>query len=80
MAEQIHGHAVLEMMLASGHAYTQESLRAAIIERFGPEARFYTCSAESLTADQLITFLHQRGKFQAVRKGFTTDRNAICHD
>ena len=80
MAEQIHGHAVLEMMAASGQAYTPESLRAAIVERFGPEARFYTCSAESMTADQLITFLHNRGKFQAAAGGFTTDRAAICHD
>ena len=80
MADQIHGHAVLEMMAASGQAYTRESLRAAIVERFGPEARFYTCSAESMTADQLITFLQSRGKFHAVVDGFTTDRAAICHD
>jgi probable metal-binding protein len=80
MAEQIHGHAVLEMMAASGRVYTRESLRAAIDERFGAEARFYTCSAESMTADQLITFLQRRGKFHPVGDGFATDRAAICND
>jgi probable metal-binding protein len=81
MVGQIHGHAVLEMMLASGHAYTRESLRAAILERFGPGARFYTCSADGMTAEELITFLHNRGKFQAAAAdGFTTNRTVICRD
>ncbi len=78
MAEQIHGHEVLEMMAASGTAYTRESLRDAITQRFGGAARFYTCSASGMTADELITFLHGRGKFTLLSDGFTADRSAIC--
>lgn len=56
-----HGHEVLAMM--QGHSYTEKSLLEAIIEKFGAEDRFYTCSAENLTAQGLIDFLKEHGKF-----------------
>lgn len=38
-----HGHDVLHMM--EGHSYpTKESLVEAIIEKFGSDERFHTCS------------------------------------
>lgn len=37
----IHGHEVLQMMLASGESWTVASLEAAIRRRFGEEARFH---------------------------------------
>jgi probable metal-binding protein len=75
----IHGHEVLHMMLDSGVTYTRRSLREAILERFGPDSRFFTCSAENMTADALIEFLAGRGKFVAKPEGFTTDPANICH-
>ena len=81
MPEQIHGHEVLEMMVESGKVYTRDSLRADIAERFGESARFYTCSAENLSADELIAFLQERGKFADVNGGFKMDADEICnHD
>ena len=50
---QIHGHDVLDMMTASGATYTRASLAAAIHAKFGPDARYHTCSAEGMTAEQL---------------------------
>lgn len=61
----IHGHEVLQMMLASGESWTVASLEAAIRRRFGEEARFHTCSAENLSAAQLVAFLEKKGKFIA---------------
>lgn len=75
---QIHGHEVMEMMLETGMAYTRESLHQAIIERFGSEARFYTCSRENMTAAELIQFLTERGKFVPEGDGFTTDPTRMC--
>jgi len=43
----------MQMMLQSGKAYSRESLRADIVATFGPEARFFTCSAENLTPEGL---------------------------
>lgn len=65
----IHGHEVLQMMLASGESWTVASLEAAIRRRFGEEARFHTCSAENLSAAQLVAFLEKKGKFIAREEG-----------
>ncbi len=78
MPEQIHGHEVMAMMIESGKIYTRESLRAEIVERFGKKARFYTCSAENMTPDELISFLQARGKFRDAAGGFKTDRDELC--
>ncbi len=72
-----HGHEVLEMM--QGHSYMEESLLEAIVEKFGPEERFYTCSADNLTAQGLIDFLKERGKFMPLEDGFTVDKSKVCN-
>jgi len=79
MAERIHGHDVMQMMVASGELYTRKSLREAILKQFGEKARFYTCSAENMTADELIDFLEARGKFRSDGESFTTDPEKICN-
>ncbi len=75
----IHGHEVLNMMLQAGHGFTRASLEQAILETFGSEARFYTCSAQDMTAAELIDFLEQRGKFVPVDEGFNTRPDKICN-
>jgi len=78
MQDQIHGHEVMKMMLEADAPYTRATLREAMVSRFGEEARYYTCSAENMTPEELITFLDERGKFVASGDGFTTDPNRIC--
>ena len=75
---QIHGHEVIAMIRESGQAYSRDSLTAAIEARFGAEARFYTCSAEGLSAGELIDFLENRGKFIPRAGGFTVDPAKVC--
>lgn len=73
-----HGHEVLHMM--EGNSYTRESLIEAIITKFGTEERFYTCSADNMTAEELVGFLMERGKFMPSDKsGFTVDVTKICN-
>ncbi len=74
----IHGHEVLTMMINSGERYSAASLEAAIIMRFGEEARFHTCSAQNMSARELVLFLQQKGKFIAQEEGFTTHQSKIC--
>lgn len=72
-----HGHEVLHMM--EGNSYTREGLVKAIVDKFGPRERFYTCHAEGLTAEELVDFLEGRGKFvPADSGGFTVDASKIC--
>lgn len=79
MPQSIHGHDVMHMMVESGKVYTRESLRSEIHKTFGPETRFYTCSRENMTADELIDFLESRGKFVGHPDGFQTDPDKICN-
>jgi len=78
MTNQIHGHDVMEMMTASNQSYSKGSLKEAIIGKFGSEARFHTCSAENMTAEELIEFLAQRGKFKENTGGFSLKPDSMC--
>ena len=62
MLNKIHGRQVMRMMLESGQSYTKDTLRTAIINQFGEETRFYTCSADNLTADELTLVSGQTGE------------------
>lgn len=72
----IHGHEVLHMM--EGKSYTEASLLNAVIEKFGADSRFYTCSAEDMTATELIEFLKEKGKFMPIGNEFTVDTTQVC--
>ena len=74
-----HGHEVLHMM--EGNSYTtKESLVKAIIEKFGAEERFHTCSAEGMTAEELVDFLAARNKFKPSNEdAITVDSTRICN-
>jgi probable metal-binding protein len=76
--KKIHGHEVMKMMLVSGKSYTQRTLVADIVRKFGKDARFYTCSAESLTAAELVEFFDSKGKFIKQKTGFQTAPDKIC--
>lgn len=68
----------MDAMLASGRLFTRDSLVAFITERFGPEARFHTCSADGMTAADLVDFLAARGKFAGTEEGFTINSDRVC--
>ncbi len=57
-----HAHEVMQMMADSGGTYTRESFAASLADRFGPDARFCSCSAAGMSADELLVFLFSRGK------------------
>ena len=74
-----HGHDVLHMM--EGNSYvSRRELVEAIIAKFGPDERFCTCSAEGMTAAELVDFLEAKGKFMpAEADGFTVDVSKVCN-
>ena len=78
MTQSVHGHEVMHFMLEHGGQFTRQSLQEAIIGRFGADTRFHTCSAEDMTAEQLIDFLQAKGKFVASDAGFNTCEEHIC--
>lgn len=78
LTPSVHGHEVMDAMLASGRLFTRDSLVAFVVERFGLGTRFHTCSAEGMTAVELIDFLAHRGKFVGTEEGFTVNSQRVC--
>jgi probable metal-binding protein len=76
--KQIHGHEVIQMMLQSGKAYTRASLLTDLVATFGPDSRFFTCSAQNLTPEGIIDFLQVKGKFLPCEEGFQTSADLMC--
>ena len=74
----IHAHEVMHMMLEQGDVFSRESLARAIIDRFGADARFHSCSAAGMDVHAVIDFLESRGKFVARDDGFNTAEDKIC--
>ena len=66
------------MMLASDKTYAKPDLVAEIIQKFGADARFHTCSAEDLTAEQLVAFLESKGKLVPQAGGVKTSADLLC--
>lgn len=78
MSNSVHGHEVLNLMLEMGGGFSKESLKDAIVARFGADTRYYTCSAQNMTAEELINFLSAREKFVETGTGFNTRPEKIC--
>ena len=78
MTSSIHGHEVMQMMIESGRAFTRAELEQIIVERYGADARFHTCSAQGMDAPALVEFLAARGKFVVSADGLRTDPDRIC--
>lgn len=76
---EIHGHEVLEMMIHSGLPYSNESLKKAIEEKFGSDARFYICSGGGMTAVELIEALWGKDKFSGSAESFVFDPANRCN-
>lgn len=74
---QLHAHEVLHMM--QGNSYSEQTLKEAIIRKFGKEQLFYACSADSMNTDELIEFLKRKGKFMPANDGFTVDISKVCN-
>jgi len=78
MQESIHGHQVMEMMANSAKIYTKSALKADIAANFGENARFHTCMNSDLTADGLISFLTEKGKFVESEEGLHMPEAHLC--
>jgi probable metal-binding protein len=77
--ESIHGHEVIEMIVASGRPWRRDELAREIEGRWGGQARFHTCSAEGMNSAELVQFLSERGKFLESEEGVTMDQTKVCN-
>ena len=66
------GHEVMHFMLKQGGSFTKQSLREDRCPAFWRRCPFHTCSAEGMTAEQLIDLLEAKG-------GICGDRQRLQH-
>ncbi|GIU47740.1 hypothetical protein TUM4438_27590 [Shewanella sairae] len=79
MSESVHGHQVMELMLAQGQSITKQALKQLMQTTFGEQAYYHTCSASEMNADELIEFLENKGKFIHSEAGIETAADRICN-
>jgi len=75
----IHGHEVIEMIVASGRPWRRDELTREIDVRWGGQAKFHTCSATGMDSAELVQLLSSRGKFLESDEGVTMDHSKVCN-
>lgn len=78
LTPSVHGHEVMDAIIADGRLFTRDSLTAFLVDKFGLGTRYHTCSAADMTAAELVDFLAARGKFVGTEEGFTVNTARVC--
>lgn len=79
MPDSVHGHDVMALMVAQANPVLKPELIAQIIQTFGEATRYHTCSAENLTAEELISLLLNKGKITESAQGLSLVAGRQCH-
>jgi probable metal-binding protein len=81
MSQNVHGHDILGRIIAAGGTLPLSVLRNAALESYGAEAAYFTCSAQGMSFDELMTFLAQRNKIAIAGDTVTVFAQNMCnHD
>lgn len=79
MKQDIHGHAVLNALIASKEPMPRSELEEKIHNEFGNDVCFHTCSQQDLSLDQLLDFLLSKKKVIELDSGLTANPDRMCH-
>ena len=78
MAQSVHGRNVLKMVLASDRSWPRAELLQAMVNEFGADSEFHTCSVDSLSAEQLLDLFLNKGKLVETAEGLSVDTSKMC--
>ncbi len=78
--QSIHGHEIIHLIHGAQPPLTRSGLDAEVRARFGPGARFHTCSAQAMTLDQLLLFLIARGKVVEIDGQLRAEMAEVCEN
>ncbi|ABI39501.1 conserved hypothetical protein [Shewanella sp. MR-4] len=79
MSDSVHGHDVMALMVAQENPLLKPEFIALMAQTFGETARYHTCSAENLQAEELISLLVGKGKILESAQGLTLVAGRQCH-
>ena len=78
--QNVHGHEILRLVHTAPTAFTRATLAQEAARRYGPDARFCTCSVQDMTLSQLVDFLVSRGKLIEAGGQLRADISQMCQD
>ena len=77
--KHFHAHDVLRMISEQNRALALFEIKALILEKFGSNAQFGSCSMGGMDADQIIEFLFERQKlFEAEPGKYALNMHNSC--
>ena len=62
MHESIHGHKVLNLIKSQSQPLSLDQQIESLTDHFGSNSQYHTCSAQGLSAEQLLTLFIEKGK------------------
>jgi probable metal-binding protein len=80
MSQTVHGHEILERLVSAGGNLALSALRDAATRDYGEDAKYFTCSAQGMSFDELLEFLSQRNKIAVAGDRVTVFVENICKD
>jgi probable metal-binding protein len=79
MSQDIHGHAILERIIAAGGSLPVAELRQFAEQTYGKDATYHTCSEAQMSFDQLLLFLGTRNKISIDGERVTVHVENVCN-
>ncbi|MGL5667187.1 MAG: YecH family metal-binding protein [Shewanella sp.] len=79
MSDSVHGHDVMALMVAQENPLLKPEFIALMAQTFGNNARYHTCSADNLQAEELINLLLRKGKMLESEQGLTLVAGRQCN-
>ncbi|MFB2732612.1 YecH family metal-binding protein [Shewanella mangrovisoli] len=79
MSDSVHGHDVMALMVAQENPLLKPEFIALMAQTFGDNARYHTCSADNLQAEELISLLLHKGKMLESAQGLTLVAGRQCN-
>jgi len=64
MAQSIHAHAIIEMIMQLPNQPPRQTLEQMISDKFGDDALFHSCAASDMDVHGLMDFLISMGKIK----------------
>ena len=76
--QSLHAHEVLQMIQVQGLPATREDLVNKIVQEFGNEATYFSCSDQDMSAESLVSFFEAMGKVNFGSTPVTQNKSCGC--
>lgn len=79
--QQVHGHELINLIIEQDKPMSLDDIKEMAENKIGKNAAYYTCSAESMNTDEMISFLLDRSKLVKKGDAYVIDTGEVCdHD